>query len=354
MRSRATGEEVAAKCLKRASTWSPEKFRQRVGEEVAALQHTRHRNVIGLIDHLPDAGGEDRYWVVMKYARGGQLLERLIARHQSTRPYTEVEVAKIAYDVLSGLKHLHDRRIAHCDIKPDNIMFETDEDGTDGNLVLVDLGFATVCESGQYIDQMKGTIEYMAPEILSPRSGQARAYDTKVDIWSVGCVLYMLLSGELPFRRAWGNIDQREFHKRVRCRRFCARAGTRGAAGPPTARCCFVRRRFSLAARVHQPKCRYLITQGDINFSSAAWGRISPAARELVAAMLTRQPSERPNVEACLSSPWFLAGAAVSTSLPAGVLQELANFNMQRGSQSYTSHCLSGLQMCVYNLFIVL
>ena len=112
MRSRATGEEVAAKCLKRASTWSPEKFRQRVGEEVAALQHTRHRNVIGLIDHLPDAGGEDRYWVVMKYARGGQLLERLIARHQSTRPYTEVEVAKIAYDVLSGLKHLHDRRIA--------------------------------------------------------------------------------------------------------------------------------------------------------------------------------------------------------------------------------------------------
>ena len=236
MRSRATGEEVAAKCLKRASTWSPEKFRQRVGEEVAALQHTRHRNVIGLIDHLPDAGGEDRYWVVMKYARGGQLLERLIARHQSTRPYTEVEVAKIAYDVLSGLKHLHDRRIAHCDIKPDNIMFETDEDGTDGILVLVDLGFATVCESGHYIDQMKGTIEYMAPEILSPRSGQARAYDTKVDIWSVGCVLYMLLSGELPFRRAWGNIDQREFHKRVRCRRFlraCWHARRGGAADSP-------------------------------------------------------------------------------------------------------------------------
>ena len=285
MRSRATGEEVAAKCLKRASTWSPEKFRQRVGEEVAALQHTRHRNVIGLIDHLPDAGGEDRYWVVMKYARGGQLLERLIKRHQSTRPYTEVEVAKIGYDVLSGLKHLHDRRIAHCDIKPDNIMFETAEDGTDGNLVLVDLGFATVCESGQYIDQMKGTIEYMAPEILNPPRGQARAYDSKVDIWSVGCVLYMLLSGELPFRRAWGNIDQREFTKRVRCQRRCARAGTCGAAGPPTAcpcpdslslprqpvlaptaRPCAILRRFSSPASVHLQKhlqnCRYLLTKG--------------------------------------------------------------------------------------------
>jgi len=106
MRNRATGEEVAAKCLEKHNSWSADKFRKRVAEEVAALQHTRHRNVIELIDHLPDACDHHRYWVVMKYARGGQLLERLIARHRKQRPYTEDEVSKLAYDILSGLKHL--------------------------------------------------------------------------------------------------------------------------------------------------------------------------------------------------------------------------------------------------------
>ena len=66
MRSKVNGEEVAAKRLEKSERWTPEKFRQRVGEEVTALQQTRHRNVIELIGHHPDAEREDHYWVVMK------------------------------------------------------------------------------------------------------------------------------------------------------------------------------------------------------------------------------------------------------------------------------------------------
>lgn len=193
-----------------------------------------------------------------------------------------------------------DRRIVHCDIKPDNILFETSADQS--NLVLVDLGFATVCEHGQSLDQIRGTLEYMAPEILTPPQGQSRSYDSKADIWSVGCVLYMLLSGELPFRRDWGQITQREFQTRV----------------------------------------KYLITQGAINLEKGAWVRVTPAARHLISRMLTRDPNLRPSVGDCLESEWF-KGAAPSTSLPSHVLEELCKFNTMRGSQSYTSHSLSGI-----------
>jgi len=66
MRSINTGEEVAAKRLQKHDRWSAQKFRERVGEEVAALQQTKHRNVIELIDHHPDPTCENYYWVVMR------------------------------------------------------------------------------------------------------------------------------------------------------------------------------------------------------------------------------------------------------------------------------------------------
>ncbi len=302
MRNRKTGVEVAAKRLDKHKNWSIEKFRLRVAEEVTALQHTKHRNVIELIDHLPDAQQEDRYWVLMKYARGGHLLDRVIQRHHNHRPYTEEEVSKITYDILFGLKHLHDRHIVHCDIKPDNILFESTED--DSNLVLVDMGFATLCERGSFLDKMRGTLEYMAPEVLTPGPGGERlAYDSKADVWSVGCVLYTLLSGELPFRRAWDkNISQQEFNKRVK---FC-------------------------------------ITQVPINLSTGAWERVTDGAKRLVGAMLSRDPGQRPSAHQCLENEWF-RGAAPSTGLPREVLEELSKFNTARGNQSYASHSLSGL-----------
>lgn len=66
MRSMATGEEVAAKRLQKHDRWSPQRFHLRVGEEVAALQQTKHRNVIELINHHPDPTCENYYWVVMR------------------------------------------------------------------------------------------------------------------------------------------------------------------------------------------------------------------------------------------------------------------------------------------------
>ena len=115
----------------------------------------------------------------------------------------------------------------------------------------------------------------------------------------------MLLSGELPFRRNWTDIStRRQFEERV----------------------------------------RYLITspEAPINTQTGAWERITPAARHLVSRMLTRDPKARPSAEDCLEMEWFQGGAP-STCLPAAVLEELGKFNTLRGTESYTSHSLSGI-----------
>jgi hypothetical protein len=195
----------------------------------------------------------------------------------------------------------------HSDIKPENILFE--DVGEQSNLVLVDLGLATMCEDGTDIHQMRGTLEYMAPEVIGGGRGPSRrqscSYDAKADVWSAGCVLFMLLSGELPFRRNWTDLStQRQWEARV----------------------------------------IYLITSADapINTETGAWAGITPAARHLVSRMLTRDPKVRPSAEDCLEMEWFKGGAPC-TSLPADVLEELGKFNTLRGNQSYTSHSLSGI-----------
>ena len=124
-------------------------------------------------------------------------------------------------------------------------------------------------------------------------------------MWSAGCVLFMLLSGELPFRRNWTDIStQRQLDDRV----------------------------------------KYLITspEAPINTETGAWAGITPAARHLVSRMLTRDSRVRPSAEDCLEMEW-LTGGAPYTSLPADVLEELGKFNTLRGNQSYTSHSLSGI-----------
>ena len=88
---------------------------------------------------------------------------------------------------LEALNHCHELGITHRDIKPENIMY-----GRDGEVRLVDFGLAKDC--AHHMKSYAGTPYFMAPEVLNGN------YTHKCDIWSLACVLYMLISGHLPFQ----------------------------------------------------------------------------------------------------------------------------------------------------------
>lgn len=88
---------------------------------------------------------------------------------------------------------MHSNNIMHRDLKPENIMCDG-ELGKDLTIKLTDFGFATMFRSGEKQNLALGTPSFMAPELI-----RCKAYDQRVDVWSLGCIVYILLSGRYPF-----------------------------------------------------------------------------------------------------------------------------------------------------------
>ena len=122
---------------------------------------------------------------------GGGLFDSLI----QNVGFTENASASIIKQVLSAVSFLHSRNIAHRDIKPDNILFESNDAL---NVKLLDFGNSRQMGKNEAMRGVYGTAYYVAPEVLQGD------YDEKCDIWSIGIILYMLLSGNPPFN---GNSD---------------------------------------------------------------------------------------------------------------------------------------------------
>jgi serine/threonine protein kinase len=104
-------------------------------------QSVKHQNIVELVDLCRDESPY-RYWLVMKFAPGGNLFERALERFKG-EGFTEREVAKMISDVLFACQHMHERRIVHCDLKPENILCVSNE--PDANLCVTDFGLAQFC-----------------------------------------------------------------------------------------------------------------------------------------------------------------------------------------------------------------
>lgn len=142
--------------------------------------------------------------------------------------------------LLSALQHCHSENIVHRDIKPENILFDQNK-----NIVLVDFGLAK--QTKAVMDVVAGTPYFMAPEVIDGK------YQERCDIWSLGIVLYMLISGTLPFN----GTSKPEVYGKIR----------RGV--------------------YKQPK------------------NCSESCRDLLKKMLTVNPAERPSAGECFHHPWF-------------------------------------------------
>ena len=168
--------------------------------------------------------------------------------------FSEEDARIIISQLLRAVVHMHDLGVVHRDIKLENILLPSDVDCTD--IKLCDFGFATSgCPStGSNLTQRCGTPMYVAPEIIGERNV---LYGNKVDVWSSGVVLFMLLSGYPPFI---GN-DMTELLNRIL------------RSGP--------------------------------DFGDPAWNLVSPDARDIVEKLLAKDPKKRPSAREALLHPWL-------------------------------------------------
>jgi calcium-dependent protein kinase len=122
---------------------------------------------------------------------GGELYD-LILRMQK---FSEKDAAKILHQILLGLNYMHKKNIIHRDIKPENILLES-KDVSKVVVKITDFGFAKCYDPYTFegFDDVLGSPLYMAPEIVKKMK-----YDSKVDIWSLGVMAYIILSGKPPF-----------------------------------------------------------------------------------------------------------------------------------------------------------
>lgn len=160
-----------------------------IDREVAGLRRIEHPNVVRLIDRVEVLiGPATRQALVFVYVPGGDLSDRL-----ATSTVFPADVHRFAVALLRATEAMHAKDTVHRDIKPQNIALR---DGDIGNPVLLDLGLAKLLEgeSLTVYPQPVGTCAFMAPEQV--RGGRA---GKQADVWAIGVVLYVLLTGRHPF-----------------------------------------------------------------------------------------------------------------------------------------------------------
>ncbi|XP_073219400.1 serine/threonine-protein kinase ULK3 isoform X5 [Lepidochelys kempii] len=192
-------EVVAIKCvnkksLNRASV-------ENLLTEIEILKTIRHPHIMELKDFQWDS---DNIYLIMEFCAGGDLSHFI-----RTRKILPEKVARLFLQQLAcALKFLHDRNISHLDLKPQNVLLSSVENP---HLKLADFGFAQYMSPWDEKHMLRGSPLYMAPEMVCHRQ-----YDARVDLWSVGVILYEALFGRPPFfSKSFAELEEKIRSNRV-------------------------------------------------------------------------------------------------------------------------------------------
>ncbi|KAJ2359388.1 serine/threonine protein kinase [Coemansia sp. RSA 2618] len=249
--NRVTGERYAAKIIDRNRITQADK-RKKLDEnfrvETSILSRVRHPAIVQVHGVFREA---DYLYLVLDLATDGELFDEILRREF----LSEDDSRKVMLQLLLAIRHLHRMGIVHRDIKLENILLS---DRQSLRLKLADFGLAKILGEQMFMKTVCGTPMYVAPEVLTVR--QAGMYDSLVDMWSLGVVLYICLCGFPPF-----------------------------------------------SDEMSPPPMRDQIIAGMYSFPSPYWDSISPDAIDLVCRMLQVDPKSRITVDQALAHPWLKA-----------------------------------------------
>ncbi|XP_064119867.1 serine/threonine-protein kinase D3 isoform X2 [Macrobrachium rosenbergii] len=173
----------------------PTKQEAALKNEVAILQNLSNPGVVNLERMFETP---ERIFVVMEKLKG-DMLEMILS---SDRGKLSERITKfIIYQILTALKHLHSKNIVHCDLKPENVLLSSSSDFP--QVKLCDFGFARIIGEKSFRRSVVGTPAYLAPEVL-----RNKGYNRSLDMWSVGVITYVSLSGTFPFNEDEDINDQ--------------------------------------------------------------------------------------------------------------------------------------------------
>jgi aurora kinase, other len=161
------------------------KVEKQVRREIEIQSNLRHPNILRLYGHFHDS---QRVFLILEFAGKGELYKHL----RKEGKFPEWKAAQYIAQMAAALKYLHKKHVMHRDIKPENILV-----GIHGELKIADFGWSVHAPNNRR-QTMCGTLDYLPPEMLKPGSTD-NFYDEKVDLWSLGVLMYEFLVGEAPF-----------------------------------------------------------------------------------------------------------------------------------------------------------
>ena len=164
--------------------------------EIQVLKKLDHPNILKVYEFYED---EKRYYLVSELCTGGELFDEITQK----KFFTENDAAQIFKQVLGAIAYCHRMNVVHRDLKPENILLDSKKNN---DIKIFDFGNSEELVPGDKIMNTYGTAYYIAPEVLLSE------YDEKCDLWSLGVILYILLSGQPPF----DGKNDREIIKKVR------------------------------------------------------------------------------------------------------------------------------------------
>ena len=192
-----------------------------------------------------------KVFIVTELASGGELLERVVENGN----FSESDARSVIYQVLKGMEYLHSKNIVHRDLKLENILLS---DGSSSAIVkIADFGLARFFADDSQLRTICGSPLYVAPEILDIGANM-ETYTPAVDMWSIGVMLYILLSGNSPFE----NEDEQSLFQMIRL--------------------------------------------GEYSMDDHLWDHVSVEAKDCVQRLLTVNTSVRMTITQALEHPWVL------------------------------------------------